>query len=120
MAVFAVPLWEIQVQAFPCVSGVVQTPGVQMFIRGDAGKKKCTQIALSVCGILHTLHCVTLKIKHTILLQPPGCNKGLYSHSINLTETCCAAASAGFRGTMDFQAAQPELAPRDQLRDSLE
>lgn len=38
VAVFVVAVWEIQVQAFFCVSGVVQTPVVQMFMRGDAGK----------------------------------------------------------------------------------
>lgn len=67
-----------------------------------------TRIAVSVHGILHTLHCLTLHTKHTILLQPPGCipsYKRVYSHSINLTETCCAAVNVGFCGTTDFQIA---------------
>lgn len=89
----------------------------------DAHERRCWEeeqdirIVVSVCGILH---CMTLHIKHTILLWPSGClpsSKGVYSHSINLTETCCAAANVGFCGTMGFQIAQSELAPREQAEE---
>lgn len=89
----------------------------------DAHERRCweeepdTQISDSVSGILYTLHCLTLPIKDTILLPPPGCipsSKRAYRHSINLTEICCAAVNVGFCGTTDFQITQSELAPREQ------
>lgn len=92
----------------------------------EAHERRCweeepdTGSAASVRGILHTLPCMTLYIKHTILLRPPGCipsSERVYRHSINLTETCCAAANVGFCGTVDFQRAQSELAPREQAEE---
>lgn len=50
------------------------------------------------CSFWRGIHCIT---HYPILLWPPGCppsNKWVYNkmHSLNLTETCCAAAKAGF------------------------